>query len=227
MKKILFGLLALSTVLMASEVKPTNVYLKAGVDIFSKTTIVKDDEGDTINKKHNKGFKGEFSAEITQVIMPKFEIGLGVAYQEHGKLKADTSYEDNYSDINLPKMKSYPVYAVAKYNIITEGDYKPYVFANLGYSFNDGKASTSINGIENGIKYTANSNIEYKNGMYWAIGVGMEIKNFMIDLSYKKNHGKCSWHENVKFDSEEYSENSKEKINYGRVTLGFGYKFDF
>lgn len=220
MKKVLLGLLAVSAVSMAADINPTNVYLKAGADVFTKTTVIKDDEGDAVNKKHNKKFKYELGVEATQVITPEIEVGLGVAYQDHGKLKSS----DDWSILSLPKMRSYPVYAVAKYNIPVEGDYKPYIFANLGYSFNDGKSTFNDYVAEDD---NEKIDMKYRNGMYWAVGTGVEINNFVIDLSYKMNHGKIKYAINGVEEDGAYSESGSKKVKYGRVTLGFGYKFSF
>ena len=51
------------------------------------------------------------------------------------------------------------------------GDAKPYLKADLGYSFNTNKAN---------------------NGMYYGAGVGVSYNNFNVDLMYKENKSKIN-----------------------------------
>lgn len=221
MKRILLGLFTISAVSMAADINPTNIYLKTGIDLTSNVSTVKNDMlGSDMNKKKTKNYKGEVMLEGTQTIFSNVEVGLGVASQRHGDLQTT----DRYNGYFLPKLESIPVYLIGKYNIPVESGFKPYVFANLGYSFNDGKTSftrTFAPGIYN--RY----NTEYKNGMYWAIGAGFELENFLLDLSYKVNYGKLSYDFELVNNGKKSSYSGNEKLNYGRVTLGFGYKFSF
>lgn len=215
MKKVLLGLVALSAVSMAADINPTNVVLKAGVDVFTRTKPVKD-EGKSMTKKKNEGFKGELAVEATQVITDEFELGLGVAWQNHGKMKTKSDFVTPGRTSTVVQMRSYPVYAIAKYNIPVDGDFKPFIYANLGYSFNNGK-KTHRDGTDID-KY------KYEDGMYYGVGVGVEKDNFIVDLGYKLNKGK------VKYTSIErgaVDRNEKAKADYSRVSLGFGYKFSF
>lgn len=214
MKKVLLGLFVLGATSMAMEVKPTNVVVKAGVDVVSKTSVIKYD-GQEITKKKTQGFKGELALEATQVITDEFEFGLGIAYQDHGKLKLNNVDPDE-SDTALKKLSSFPVYAIAKYNIPVEGVYKPFVYADLGYSFNKGKKHETD---DLGVYSTT-----YKDGMYYGIGVGVERANFLVDLSYKINKGKVKYI--ADFEDGDHM-NETLKLDYSRVALGFGYKFNF
>lgn len=91
MKKILLGLFTVSAVAMASELtqdlEKTNIYLRAGIDPFSRFKQVSVD-GTRINGKDSKGLGFEVGAEATQTLFSNFELGLGVSYQDHGRPKA-------------------------------------------------------------------------------------------------------------------------------------------
>lgn len=84
MKKVLFGLFALSTVAMAAE---TNLYLRAGADLNGEYDVI-NYEGTKVNKDEADDFSWEIAVEATREIYPKVELGLGLAYQKHGDAKS-------------------------------------------------------------------------------------------------------------------------------------------
>ncbi|MBR8702293.1 MULTISPECIES: outer membrane beta-barrel protein [unclassified Fusobacterium] len=212
MKKILFGLFALSMTAMAAE--GTHVYLKAGLDPYGRFKEVKGHQDDKLNKSDRKDIGYEFSVEATQSVLPEVEVGLGLGYQDHGRAKAAKD-EDGEAPL-VPRFKSVPLYATAKYNLPIESEFHPYLKADLGYSFNM-KSSKTYKDDEGEEK------LSYKNGMYWGLGAGVEYENFVADLMYKMNYGK------VKYEArdEDGYDSASPKINYGRVTLSVGYRFDF
>ena len=211
MKKILFGLFALSMTAMAAE--GTHVYLKAGLDPYGRFKEVKVQD-DKINKSDRKDIGYEFSVEATQSVLPEVEVGLGLGYQDHGRGKA-AEVEGEKGEL-MPRFRSVPLYATAKYNLPIESEFHPYLKADLGYSFNMKSSKTYKD--EDG-----EEKCSYKNGMYWGLGAGVEYENFVADLMYKMNYGKvkCEGIDDGKYYS------LSPKINYGRVTLSVGYRFDF
>lgn len=211
MKKVLLGLFALSAVTFAYE--GTNVYLKAGIDPYGRFKEAKVEDY-KLNKKDRKDVGYEFAIEATETVLPEFEVGLGLAYQDHGRPKA-AKFEGEEMD-TLNRFRSVPLYAVAKYNIPLESEFKPYLKADLGYSFNL-KNSKTYRDEDGELK------LSYKDGMYWGLGAGVEYENFVADLMYKMNYGK------VKLEAREGSEydSTSPKINYGRISLSVGYKFNF
>ena len=208
-KKVLFGLAALSCVSLAAE--GTNVYLKAGADMFQKF-----DEATYTNIKVNKDKADDFGYELTVEVMkevyPNLELGFGLSYQDHGDPKSSTVDKTKYM---MPGFKSIPLYATAKYNIPVEGNIKPYLKADLGYSFND--KNGNLKGTnEDG---TTKASTKIQNGLYYGIGAGAEYNNFVVDLMYKVNKAEAK----VSDKDERY----KDDLDYSRVTLSVGYKFNF
>ena len=67
--------------------------------------------------------------------------------------------------VPLASVNSIPVYLTTKYTFDT-GSVKPYLKADLGYSFNTNKAN---------------------GGLYYGAGVGVSYNNFNVDLMYKEN----------------------------------------
>ena len=55
--------------------------------------------------------------------------------------------------------------------------------------------------------------------MYYGIGAGAEYNNFVVDLMYKVNRAE------IKVNDE--GDRIKKDLDYSRVTLSVGYKFNF
>ena len=115
------------------------------------------------------------------------------------------------------------LYITAKYNIPVKGNIKPYLKADLGYSFNDERGNfkviktASSKASEPG--YSRELLTKVENGLYYGIGAGAEYNNFVIDLMYKINKAKV--------EMNNYNERIKDDLDYSRVTLSIGYKFNF
>lgn len=220
-KKVLLGLAALSCASLAAE--GTNVYLKAGADMFQRFDEVKYD-GEKLNKDKGDDFGYELTVEVMREVYSNFELGLGLSYQDHGDPKKNTTGDwmlDNNGDLyditsEIPGFKSVPLYVTAKYNFPVEGNIKPYLKADLGYSFNsdNGDVKASVIGYET-IKYST----KIENGLYYGIGAGAEYNDFVVDLMYKMNKAK------IEIDDE--GDKYKKDLDYSRVTLSVGYKFNF
>lgn len=225
MKKVLFGLFALSTVAMAAE---TNLYLRAGTDLYGKYDVISV-EGYDVSDEDLDEFSYEFAVEATREIYPNLEVGLGLAYQKHGDPEtysvSDSDDESSWTTkYEMPGYTSIPLYLTAKYNFNAINNFVPYIKANLGYSFNDEDGDAK--GIDNDTKYGHDVwgyDVKIDDGLYYAIGAGFEYNNFTMDLMYQVNEA------DVEITDKEYPEDGtlKTDYDYSRVTLSFGYKFNF
>ena len=240
MKKVLFGLFALSTVTMAAE---TNLYLRAGADLNGKYQTIQDVHGEKADD-----FSYEFAIEATKSLNDKVEFGLGIAYQKHGDPEGKSFYDsDTYytgdkeydndwtAKYDVPGYISIPLYVTLKYKFDAVNNFIPYVKGNIGYSFNidDGDATCTETDvytnvadkkdvIVNSDKYKYD--VDMKDGLYYGVGAGFEYNNFTMDLMYQVTEATAEI-----TDKEPGYENRvyKEDFNYSRVTLSFGYKFNF
>lgn len=161
MKKILIGLFLVVglSAFSANQV----VEVKGGFDFGGKYDI------DNIWAGGDAKMGLELGAEYRYEVSPGLELGAGLAYQSHKKLK------DGGEGFN-----SIPVYATAKYSFDT-GDIKPYLKADLGYSFNTN---------------------DYNNGFYYGAGIGVSFNNFNAELMYKENKSKYTsflWDGNINY----------------------------
>ena len=213
-KKILLGMTTLSCVALASQ--DTNLYLKTGADIWQKFDVITPRDSETINRKKADRMGYELTIETTREIYPNLELGAGISYQDHGSTK---SLNDKDFDIKLdmPKFTSIPIYLTTKYNIPINSNIKPYLKADLGYSFNHNSGDLKFIDYELGETIKVSSDI--KNGLYFGIGAGVEYNNFVADLMYKINK--------AKFETSTPYGKTKDDFDYSRVTLSVGYKFNF
>lgn len=226
MKKVLFGLFALSTLAIASE---TNLYLRAGGDLNGKFDTVSYNNVN-FNKDEADDFSWEIALEATKEVYSNLELGLGLAYQKHGDAKSNNDFlvfSDLPNDIFDTKLEmsgytSIPLYLVAKYNFNAINNFVPYVKANLGYSFNDEDGDFTMTGItEFGYKDGTKGSVKIDNGLYYGLGAGFEYNNFTMDLMYQVNLAEAE------VTISDLDANVKKDFDYSRITLGFGYKFDF
>lgn len=279
MKKILFGLLALSSLVVAKEVvstpavsaEPTSVYtsktqatpnnyfsVRFGGDMLSRykqasvdlpTEEYLDDWGYSgkLNEKKASGFGWELALEGMREVWADqgLELGLGLAYQRHSKTKGyDNSGEflgdQEFWTQETKSFDSIPLYVVAKYKFenldILPSGWRPYVKADLGYSFNRERGNSSLletyYNIEDGpddtiVNDELKVNAKIKNGIYWGVGVGVENNDWTLDLMYKINSAKIKG-DIYDIDDPGFLEGTfNDRIDYSRVTLSFGYKFNY
>ena len=207
--------------------RDTYIYFKAGANLISRYSEYKDKglyssdiynqySPNKITKGKTKGFGYELAIEGTKDVTDNLEMGLGIAYQDNNEFK-------KYSYINgqdlesttFGKYNSVPVYLTGKYNFNTDSNWKPYIKANLGYSFNIKEKDTKIKHP----KYEESLKTKVKNGVYAGIGTGVEYDNFLVDLTYSVNYAKATIHgDNAKTKS--------QRLDYGRIVLSVGYKLD-
>lgn len=226
MKKVLFGLFALSTVALAAE---TNLYLRTGADLNGKYQTMKIYEEDMSTEKADE-FSYEFAVEVTKNLTENLEFGFGLAYQNHGAPNGTVGYEefdDHYkAEYDMKGYISVPLYLTLKYNFNAVNNFVPYIKANLGYSFNedDGDIKYTETNLTEKISESYKYGVDMNNGLYYGIGVGFEYNNFTLDLMYQVNEATAKITD--KDPGYEYR-TIEQDCNYSRITLGFGYKFNF
>ncbi|MGL5963401.1 MAG: outer membrane beta-barrel protein, partial [Fusobacteriaceae bacterium] len=185
------------------------VNLRGGWDFWSEYDGFTFDSDPILSSK-TKDFGGEVALEVYKH-WDKFDLGLGVAYQDHTERKTVTD-SDGYS-LDGAEYKSVPVYLTGRYNVnYWDWAVTPYLKANIGYSFNFDSDSISEN--FEGVNTSYSTSVD--DGLYWAAGIGMEYAAFNVDVLYGETQAKS------KVDGI----NSKFDNDYKRVTLSVGYKFD-
>lgn len=156
-------------------------------------------------------FSYELAVEYRRELASNFELGVGLAYQDHGNVKTgDYSGFSTEGDL----YDSIPLYITGRYTFKNSTELTPYIKTNLGYSFNvnDGtlKLKTALGDVD--------LDVNAKDGFYYGVGFGLEYKGFIADLSYQVNYA----------DIEAKSNNfNSSPADFQRFTLGLGYNFDF
>ncbi|MFK4784641.1 outer membrane beta-barrel protein [Fusobacterium sp. MFO224] len=219
MKKVLIGLLALSAISFAAQ-ENTYLNVRVGGDLGAEYTKIYSGDVPILNNE-TKDFGGEIALEGYKTITDNFDLGLGLAYQFHSDRKEKSNgiiYENNsisnYGTIvgEGGDYNSIPLYLVAKYNFNTNSEIKPYLKANLGYSFNINSSDATVKLVEEGKTEKVGTKIE--DGLYWAFGGGIEYNDFTLDLMYAINKA------DMKVEGEKF------KNDYERVVLSLGYVFN-
>lgn len=163
MKKLLIGLFLVASLsaFSANQV----VELKGGVDFGGKY----DTDYINLNVKAKTGL--EIGAEYRYNVYPGLELGGGLAFQGHKKLKKGRNGEG---------FNSVPVYATMKYSFDT-GEVKPYLKTDLGYSFN-------TNDYNNGFYYGAGIGVSYNN-----------FNAELMYKENKSNYSGSVWDDNINY----------------------------
>ena len=204
MKKLLVVLGLIASVALYAE--GNKVEVRGGIDLGQEFNH------NYWNLQKDADFSYELAVEYRKELIQNVELGVGLAYQDHGKVKTGNYY--GYSTEG-DLYDSIPLYVTGRYTFKNSSEFTPYVKANLGYSFNvnDGKITVKdASGEEN-------FDINAKNGFYYGLGLGVEYKGFIADLSYQVNFSDIE-------DGSNGSINSS-KADFSRVTLGLGYNFGF
>lgn len=217
MKKLLLIIFLLTG---SSLALAANIQIKSGVDFLGNFDKLAGKSYDS------KGTGWDITLEGTESITENLEIGVGLSYQDHGGLDKNIKKENpdrSYENRKIPGYSSFPVYLTAKYKFRNNSAIKPYVKVDFGYSFNvtDGKYKytyyernlLSPSGYD--MIRSEEQDTEYKNGIYYGIGVGFEYNDFLVELMHKNNRGEIK------------AGTYKEKIEYDRITLSIGYRFNF
>jgi len=184
-------LVILGTALLALNAIASEGQLKFGYDFSREAKF-----GNGVDLKLKKG--PTLGAEYIFDNQGEFEWGVGAEYKlssNSGKLK------DKYNDKLL---KSAPVYALGKFNLITtqSGNDALYVLGRAGYHFaNEDKklgATTDISG-----------------GLYGAVGLGTEFGPVSVEAIYEKSG----------FTVRERATGEKSRDSLDSVGLRVGYRF--
>lgn len=200
-----------------------HLYFRFGGDIYSKYSKYSE-EGTKYSNGKTKGFGYEIAIEGTRNIYNNLELGLGMAYQSHSKNKNFTEKTDSETNtVTIGKYDSIPLYVTGKYSFDTKSAMKPYLKANLGYSFNINEKNTTASLSNERQTDKISLKTKVNNGLYAGIGAGIEYNNYLIDLMYQTNFAKGS----IEREADAPITSKKSKLNYSRVTLSAGYKFNF
>lgn len=225
MKKINILFFALT---LSISVKAGNFYLRAGIDLlptYDEVTLMGKFK---ITEKTGKDLASDISAEYTFNITPKWELGLGVATQNHANISnkpyprlAESGF---YRNSNL-STGSIPIYLTSKFNFdeLNNGT-KLYIKSDLGYSFINSSDRLyqykSVNSLE-----SEKIELSFNQSLYAGFGLGIEYNNFLFDIMLKVNTLKLEIDGTKASDGDMTHFSDNMNINYSRIVATIGYKF--
>ncbi|TDT67014.1 hypothetical protein EV215_2062 [Hypnocyclicus thermotrophus] len=183
MKKLLF----IACFLITSMLAFAGFEIKGGT-YFNGSDDIKTFSGSPFDLDAGYTARGEF-----YIANEGFSIGYGAAYQSIGKHDITTT-KLSYIDAAIP------VYLSARYATIGYGSWMPYIKGNIGYSFyTKGKDLNSTDLI--------------KPGLYYSGGIGANINDFLIEVTYEISKGE------FKILPNNYD------FSVSRISLEIGYNF--
>ena len=164
-------LVILGTALLALNAVASEVQVKSGYDFYRKFKAGSSDLSDDYELKHGPTLGLEYIVDN----QGEFEWGLGAEYKlssHSGKLVR--------KDDKAKLMRSVPVYALGKFNLITTniGNDALYVLGRAGYNF------------AHGTKNLADAKV--KGGLYTAAGIGTEFGPVSLEALYERSSFKVS-----------------------------------
>jgi len=153
-------------------------------------------------KSTRNGF--ELAGEYRKSLTDTWELGGGIAYRFNRISEEGTEKKG---------LHQVPLYLTTRYNFKNSSEITPYVKANLGYAFNNGK-------LKNRNAFY-DFEAKFKSGFYTGLGTGVQYKNFVADLSYNWNNTR------VERTYKDVTTTVKDKftLSHGTLTLGVGYSF--
>ena len=170
----------------------------------------------------------EIMVEYRKAITEQFQVGVGIGYQINGKIKEYTDVQDENLKVVVEDTKLYdsiPLYITARYEFNKNGEWIPFIKANLGYSFN-------INNRNTNYYRTINKNndevldsgylrkFSAQNGLYYGVGAGVGYKNFTFDVSYNVNTAKVK-------STNYLDEKSSGRVDFSRILFSVGFQHRF
>lgn len=155
----------------------------------------------SLELRNGSYFGGKYHTEKEELKtkFPVFELGV-----EYRKEITDNfelgggilfQYQKRIKETDIDGFNSYPVYIAVRYNFYENSKIKTYMKSDIGYSYNSGN---------------------FKNGIYYGTGIGIQYNKITWDIMYKRNN---STYKN--------SGNYNGKFDYDRLSITSGYVFSF
>ena len=192
-------LIILGTALLALNAVASEIQVKSGYDFYRKF------KAGSSKFSNDYKFKNGPTLGLEYIVdnQGEFEWGLGAEYKlssHSGKLIR--------KDDKAKLMRSVPVYALGKFNLITtnNGNDALYVLGRAGYNF--AHEAKNVNG-------------KVKGGLYTAAGIGTEFGPVSLEAIYERSGVKVKGFENSAGSSVERTRNYNDSVGV-RVGYRFG-----
>ena len=187
-------LVILGTALLALNAVASEVQVKSGYDFYRKFKAGSSEFNEDYNLKHGPTLGLEYIVDN----QGEFEWGLGAEY----KLSSHSGKLIKKDDKKDKLMRSVPVYALGKFNLITtnNGNDALYVLGRAGYNF--AHEAKNVDG-------------KVKGGLYTAAGIGTEFGPVSLEALYEK----------AGFSVKSRSTGERERDSLDTFGVRLGYRF--
>ena len=229
MKKIflLVSILTLSTLALAEK---NVVEVRGGYDLDFKSKV----DGNDVSDQFDNGFS--LGLEYRREIINGLELGGGLEFQNNkynGYHNTPWTNGDYYT-MDTSGLNTIPLYLTARYNFKNSSKFIPYVKMNLGYSINTGGYTEDLHFVAPiSVDSVKQAVYDFKNGLYYSLGLGVTYEGFLIDLSYEMNDFKVSGDylsdysiSSSGIDYANYT-NDEGKLKNQKIKLSVGYQLGF
>ena len=190
-------LVILGTALLALNAVASEVQVKSGYDFYRKFKAGSSEFNEDYNLKHGPTLGLEYIVDN----QGEFEWGLGAEY----KLSSHSGKLIKKDDKKDKLMRSVPVYALGKFNLITtnNGNDALYVLGRAGYNF--AHEAKNVNG-------------KVKGGLYTAAGIGTEFGPVSLEAIYERSGAKIK-------TTDALGNTERTRNNIDSVGVRVGYRF--
>ena len=220
MKKSLIAIFLVTVMILplfAADKGTKEINIKAGLNINPSATVAADGIVSGLDVKLPFSLDGgavvdgnmqyRLAAEGYYFVKDGLGVGLGV----------ERAFPTGYINEILARADSVNIYAAVKQEIkISENKFIDgiYLLGRLGYGINNLKSDLSeiLSKVE-----SAKIDVSADNGLYWALGMGFEKNNFLIEILYSVNYSKL----NVDIDKI----NISTDLSLSTIGINVGYKF--
>lgn len=147
-----------------------------GIDVNGKQTFSNDNLGSDSDVNTGVSLYGEVLSG-SPMAMGELMFGVGMEYQVPRELK------NLNPDLHKRQFSYLPIYATLKY-VVLPTSLSPELILQGGYNF-------LVN--HKNFEYSDTQGFSANGGFYWAAGVGMDFKPFIVQLMYKSNKSEFEW----------------------------------
>ena len=223
---VLFLVTFLVLPLFATDKGKTEIDIKLGLNVNPTATASIEDIISSIGEEpdnkidSNAAVEGKMQYTIGvegyYFIMDNLGIGLGVT----------RAFPTGYINEFIARADSVNIYATVKQEIkVSENKIidNLYFLGRLGYGINNfsSDASKVIPAI---IGAPIEIDASMDNGLYWALGIGFEKSNFLVEVLYSVNYSKLN--ANVDIDDGAQKMDISTNLSLSTIGINVGYKFN-
>ena len=227
---VLFLVTFLVLPLFATDKGKTEIDIKLGLNVNPTATASIEDITSALDIDTGKKIEGgaaiegkmQYTIGLEGYYFVKDNLGIG--------LGVTRAFPTGYLNEFIARADSVNVYATVKQEIkVSENKIIDnfYFLGRLGYGINNlssdaSKVVPAIIGSMSGTAIDVDASMD--NGLYWALGIGFEKSNFLVEVLYSVNYSKLN--ANVDIDDGAQKLDISTNLSLSTIGINVGYKFN-